>query len=114
MSKIDVAIEIADRLDNALIARLLGSEIALEKRIEFLIKLMSVWNQERILQALDNCGLNEYRKLLKPYAGKTIAVDSISSKLLSAFLSAQWIDSYAKDANDASMYRIEMPKKKQK
>ena len=114
LSKIDVAIEIADRLDNALIARLLGSEIALEKRIEFLIKLMSVWNQERILQALDNCGLNEYRKLLKPYAGKTIAVDSISSKLLSAFLSAQWIDSYAKDANDVSMYRIEMPKKKQK
>ena len=87
LSQIDVAIEIADRLDNALIARLLGSEIALEKRTEFLIKLMSVWNQERILQTLDNCSLNEYRKLLKPYAGKTIAVDSISSKLLSAFQS---------------------------
>lgn len=112
--QIDVAIENADRLDDALVVRLMSSEIALEKRIEFLVKLMHVWNQERILQELDNCGLNEYRKLLKPYAGKTIAVDSISNKLLSAFQSAQWIDSYAQDANDANMYRIELPKKKQK
>ncbi|MBR5231603.1 MAG: hypothetical protein IKW00_05080 [Clostridia bacterium] len=111
---IDVAIENADKLDDALVVSLMSSEIALEKRIEFLVKLMHVWSQECILQELDNCGLNEYRKLLKPYAGKTIAVDSISSKLLSAFQSAQWIDSYAKDANDTNLYRIELPKKKQK
>ena len=110
--QIDVAIENADRLDDALVVRLMSSEIALEKRIEFLVKLMHVWSQERILQELDNCGLNEYRKLLKPYAGKTIAVDSISSKLLSAFQSVHWIGSYAKEAN--GLYRIELPKKKQK
>lgn len=93
---------------------MLNSKITTEKRVEFIIKLMSVWNQENILQELDKFGLNEYCKLLKPYAGKTIAVDSISSKLLSAFKSAHWIDSYAKDANDNSLYRIELPKKKQK
>jgi hypothetical protein len=114
LSQIDVAIENADRLDNALVVRLMSSGIALERRIDFLVKLLHVWSQERILQELDNCGLNEYRKLLKPYASKTIAVDSISSKLLSAFQSAQWIDSYAKDANDTNLYRIELPKKKQK
>lgn len=114
LSQIDIAIENADRLDNALVVKLMRSGITLEKRIEFLVKLMSVWKQESILQELDNCGLSEYRKLLKPYAGKTIAVDSISSKLLSAFQSARWIDSYAKDANDTNLYRIELPKKKQK
>lgn len=114
LSQIDVAIENADKLDRELITRLLNSKIAAEKRVGFIIKLMSVWSRENILQELDNCGLNEYRRLLKPYAGKTIAVDSISSKLLSAFQSAHWIDSYAKDANDNSLYRIELPKKKKK
>lgn len=114
LSQIDVAIENADRLDNVLVVKLMSSGIALEKRIDFLVKLMSEWNQESILKELDNCGLNEYRKLLKPYAGKTITVDSVSSKLLSAFQSVGWIDSYAKDANDTNLYRIELPKKKQK
>lgn len=114
LSRLDVAIENADRLDKELITRLLNSEIAAEKRVEFIIKLMSVWSRENILQELDNCGLNEYRKLLKPYASKTIMIDSISSKLLSAFQSVHWIDSYAKDDNDNSLYRIELPKKKQK
>lgn len=42
LSRIDVAIENADRLDKELITRLLNSKIDAEKRIEFIIKLMSV------------------------------------------------------------------------
>lgn len=112
--QIDVVIENVQNLDRALISQLLRGEIAVEKQVELLIKLMGIWSQEDILQELDNCGLNEYRKLLKPHAGKTILANSISNKLLNAFQVAQWIDSYAKDACDATLYRVELLKKKQK
>ena len=114
LAQIDVVIENAPNLDRALISQLLCGEIVIEERIELLIKLMGIWSQEDILQELDNCGLNGYRKLLRPYASKTITADSVSNKLLSAFQAARWIDSYEKDASDATLYRVELLKKKQK
>lgn len=114
LSQIDVAIENADRLDRELVSRLLRGEIVIEKRVELLIKLMRIWSQEDILQELDNCGLNEYRKLLRPHTSKTIIANSISTKLLAAFQSAKWVDSYAKDNSDTTLYRIELLKKRQK
>lgn len=114
LAQIDVVIENVPNLDRSLISQLLSGDIAIDERIELLIKLMGIWSQEDILQELDNCGLDGYRKLLRPHAIKTITVDSVSTKLLKAFQEAHWIDSYTKDASNANLYRIELLKKKQK
>lgn len=110
----DIVIPIVHKLDAELINKLLNCEMDLNVRVNYIIELMEIWRQDQILDKLDKWGLNEYRRLLTPRAPKTILINSVSSELLGAFQRAKWIDSYSKDSGNANLYRIELPKKKQK
>lgn len=113
-SELDVVIKHAQQFDRELLVRLLNGEDDIDNRISLLIELMGVWNQEEIFNELDKCGLPEYRKLLRPHTSKTIVANTRSHKLLEAFKTAKWIESYAYDSGDESLYRVELNKKKAK